>query len=67
MPSLREIDNIVLNGGIVTDPDGNKIGSVEQVFLSGDSGFRPLSLCGPACSACPHPSSRSPGQAWTNP
>jgi hypothetical protein len=38
MPSLQEIDNIVLNGGIVTDPDGNKIDSVEQVFLSGDSG-----------------------------
>jgi hypothetical protein len=38
MLSLQDIDNIVLNGGIVVDVDGEKIGSVEQVFTSGDSG-----------------------------
>jgi hypothetical protein len=37
MLSLRDIDNIVLNGGIVVDVAGEKIGSVEQVFTS-DSG-----------------------------
>jgi hypothetical protein len=38
MLSLQDIDNIVLNGGIVVDVTGEKIGSVEQVFTSGDSG-----------------------------
>ncbi|MBT2550980.1 hypothetical protein [Arthrobacter sp. ISL-65] len=38
MLSLQDIDNIVLNGGIVLDMAGEKIGSVEQVFTSGDSG-----------------------------
>ncbi|MBT2534422.1 hypothetical protein J7E83_20275 [Arthrobacter sp. ISL-48] len=38
MLSLQDIDNIVLNGGIVVDTAGEKIGSVEQVFTSGDSG-----------------------------
>lgn len=38
MLSLRDIDNIVLNGGIVVDVAGEKFGSVEQVFTSGDSG-----------------------------
>jgi hypothetical protein len=38
MLSLQDIDNIVLNGGIVVDVTGVKIGSVEQVFTSGDSG-----------------------------
>jgi hypothetical protein len=38
MLSLQDIDNIVLNGGIVLDVTGEKIGSVEQVFTSGDSG-----------------------------
>lgn len=38
MLSLQDIDNIVLNGGIVVDVAGEKIGSVEQVFTSGDSG-----------------------------
>ncbi|WP_284983566.1 PRC-barrel domain-containing protein [Arthrobacter sp. efr-133-TYG-118] len=38
MLSLQDIDNIVLNGGIVVDAAGEKIGSVEQVFTSGDSG-----------------------------
>ncbi|MFE4197683.1 PRC-barrel domain-containing protein [Paenarthrobacter sp. NPDC056912] len=38
MLSLQEIDTIVLNGGIVVDSAGEKIGSVEQVFVSGDSG-----------------------------
>jgi hypothetical protein len=38
MLSLQDIDNIVLNGGIVVDADGEKIGSVEQIFTSGDSG-----------------------------
>ncbi|MCI0142417.1 hypothetical protein KNN17_12600 [Arthrobacter bambusae] len=38
MLSLQDIDNIVLNGGIVVDSAGEKIGSVEQVFTSGDSG-----------------------------
>ncbi|GAC1490927.1 MAG: hypothetical protein NVS2B15_09890 [Pseudarthrobacter sp.] len=37
MLSLQDIDNIVLNGGIVVDVTGEKIGSVEQVFTSGDS------------------------------
>jgi hypothetical protein len=31
MLSLQDIDNIVLNGGIVVDVAGEKIGSVEQV------------------------------------
>jgi hypothetical protein len=38
MLSLQDIDNIVLNGGIVVDAAGEKIGSVEQIFTSGDSG-----------------------------
>ncbi|MDQ0031619.1 hypothetical protein [Arthrobacter bambusae] len=38
MLSLQDIDNIVLNGGIVVDAAGQKIGSVEQIFTSGDSG-----------------------------
>ncbi|MGO4859852.1 hypothetical protein [Arthrobacter sp. 2MCAF14] len=38
MLSLQDIDDIVLNGGIVVDVAGEKIGSVEQVFTSGDSG-----------------------------
>jgi hypothetical protein len=38
MLSLQDIDNIVLNGGIVVDVAGEKIGSVEQIFTSGDSG-----------------------------
>jgi hypothetical protein len=38
MLSLQDIDNIVLNGGIVVAADGEKIGSVEQIFTSGDSG-----------------------------
>jgi hypothetical protein len=38
MLSLQDIDNIVLNGGTVVDSDGEKIGSVEQIFTSGDSG-----------------------------
>ncbi|WP_208748743.1 PRC-barrel domain-containing protein [Arthrobacter sp. PM3] len=38
MISLQDIDNIVLNGGIVVDAAGEKIGSVEQIFTSGDSG-----------------------------
>ncbi|MFF1829725.1 PRC-barrel domain-containing protein [Paenarthrobacter sp. NPDC058040] len=38
MLSLQDLDQIVLNGGIVVDSAGEKIGSVEQVFLSGDSG-----------------------------
>ncbi|MEV8149498.1 PRC-barrel domain-containing protein [Arthrobacter sp. NPDC080073] len=38
MLSLQDIDNIVLNGGIVVDAAGEKIGSVEQVFTSGESG-----------------------------
>ncbi|MGY3380011.1 hypothetical protein ACVWYS_001968 [Arthrobacter sp. TE12231] len=38
MLSLQDIDNIVLNGGIVVDANGEKIGSVEQIFTSGDSG-----------------------------
>jgi hypothetical protein len=37
MLSLQDIDGIVLNGGIVVDTDGETIGSVEQVFTSGDS------------------------------
>jgi hypothetical protein len=38
MLSLQDIDGIVLNGGIVVDVTGEKIGSVEQIFTSGDSG-----------------------------
>ena len=38
MLSLQDLDQIVFNGGIVVDSAGEKIGSVEQVFLSGDSG-----------------------------
>ncbi|MBT8160701.1 MULTISPECIES: PRC-barrel domain-containing protein [Arthrobacter] len=38
MLSLQDIDGIVLNGGIVVDANGEKIGSVEQIFTSGDSG-----------------------------
>jgi hypothetical protein len=38
MLSLQDIDDIVLNGGVVVDAAGEKIGSVEQVFTSGDSG-----------------------------
>jgi hypothetical protein len=38
MLSLQDLDNIVLNGGIVVDAAGEKIGSVEQIFTSGDSG-----------------------------
>jgi hypothetical protein len=38
MLSLQDIDNIVLNGGVVVDAAGEKIGSVEQIFTSGDSG-----------------------------
>ncbi len=38
MPSLQDIDNIVLNGGVVVDVAGEKIGSVKQIFTSGDSG-----------------------------
>ena len=38
MLSLQDIDNIVLNGGVVVDVAGEKIGSVEQIFTSGDSG-----------------------------
>jgi len=38
MLSLQDIDAIILSGGIVIDPVGDKIGSVEQVFTTGDSG-----------------------------
>ncbi|WP_427017747.1 hypothetical protein ACQCSX_03780 [Pseudarthrobacter sp. P1] len=38
MVSLAEIDEIALNGGIVLSPDGETIGSVEQIFTSEDSG-----------------------------
>ncbi|WP_427135989.1 PRC-barrel domain-containing protein [Pseudarthrobacter sp. S9] len=38
MVSLADIDDIVLNGGIVLAADGEKIGSVEQVFVSDSSG-----------------------------
>jgi hypothetical protein len=38
MLSLQDIDNILLNGGVVVDAAGEKIGSVEQIFTSGDSG-----------------------------
>jgi hypothetical protein len=38
MLSLQDIDNIVLNGGVVVDAAGEKLGSVEQIFTSGDSG-----------------------------
>jgi hypothetical protein len=38
MLSLQDIDDIVLNGGIVVDADGTKIGSVEQIFISADAG-----------------------------
>jgi hypothetical protein len=38
MLSLQDIDDIVLNGGIVVDAEGEKIGSVERIFTSGDSG-----------------------------
>ncbi|MEZ2388007.1 PRC-barrel domain-containing protein [bacterium RCC_150] len=38
MLNLQDIDNIVLNGGIVVDTDGVRIGSVEQIFTSSDSG-----------------------------
>jgi hypothetical protein len=38
MLSLQDIDNIVLNGGVVVDVAGEKIGSVEQIFTSGESG-----------------------------
>lgn len=38
MLSLQDIDDIVLNGGIVVDVAGAKIGSVEQVFTSGEAG-----------------------------
>ncbi len=38
MLSLEDIDNIVLNGGIVVDADGEKVGSVEQIFTNGESG-----------------------------
>lgn len=38
MLSLQDLDQIVLNGGIVVDSAGARIGSVEQVFLNNDSG-----------------------------
>lgn len=38
MLSLQDIDAIILSGGIVIDPAGDKIGSVEQVFTTGDAG-----------------------------
>ncbi|MFJ4207331.1 PRC-barrel domain-containing protein [Paenarthrobacter sp. NPDC089675] len=38
MLSLQDLDQIVLNGGIVVDSAGDRIGSVEQVFLNSDSG-----------------------------
>ena len=38
MITIERIDDIVVNGGIVVTSDGDKIGSVEQVFLSDDSG-----------------------------
>jgi hypothetical protein len=38
MITVEGIDDIVVNGGIVVTRDGTKIGSVEQVFLSEDSG-----------------------------
>jgi len=38
MLSLQDIDQIILNGGIVVDTVGEKIGSVEQIFTGGDSG-----------------------------
>ncbi|MFK0001202.1 PRC-barrel domain-containing protein [Paenarthrobacter sp. NPDC090522] len=38
MLSLEDLDNIVANGGTVVDSAGVKIGSVEQIFLSGESG-----------------------------
>ena len=36
--SLQDLDAIVLSGGIVVDPSRNRIGSVEQIFTSGESG-----------------------------
>ncbi|HSU70970.1 MAG TPA: hypothetical protein VLI70_05890 [Micrococcaceae bacterium] len=38
MISLADLDDIVLNGGIVLAVGGARIGSVEQIFLSADSG-----------------------------
>ncbi|MFI2563373.1 hypothetical protein [Paenarthrobacter sp. NPDC018779] len=38
MLSLEDLDNIVANGGTVVDSAGVKIGSVEQIFLGGESG-----------------------------
>lgn len=38
MITLEGIDDIVVNGGVVVTSDGVKLGSVEQVFLSEDSG-----------------------------
>ncbi|MEB0268025.1 PRC-barrel domain-containing protein, partial [Cryobacterium sp. 10I5] len=38
MITLEGIDDIVVNGGVVVTRDGAKLGSVEQVFLSEDSG-----------------------------
>ncbi|TFC22850.1 PRC-barrel domain containing protein [Cryobacterium sp. MDB1-18-2] len=38
MITLEGIDDIVVNGGFVVTSDGAKLGSVEQVFLSKDSG-----------------------------
>ncbi|WP_287928425.1 hypothetical protein [Arthrobacter sp.] len=38
MLSLQDIDAIVLSGGIVVAPNGEKIGSVEQIFTGGESG-----------------------------
>ena len=38
MITLEGIDDIVVNGGVVVTSDGAKLGSVEQVFLSEDSG-----------------------------
>ena len=38
MITLEGIDDIVVNGGVVVTSDGVKLGSVEQIFLSEDSG-----------------------------
>jgi hypothetical protein len=39
MIMVAEIDDIVVDGGIVVTEDGRKLGSVEQVFLSEDTGM----------------------------
>ncbi|WP_051973467.1 PRC-barrel domain-containing protein [Cryobacterium sp. MLB-32] len=38
MITVESLDDIVVNGGIVITRDGQRLGSVEQVFLSADSG-----------------------------